>query len=65
MPMKIAAFTNSGLNSAYVSRWQIWLQGSDYDIDKVSLLGKTIKDGKLVTWSRLQRLTSEEEFQKT
>jgi len=25
MPMRIVAFTNTGLNSAYVSRWQLWL----------------------------------------
>ena len=63
MPMKIVAFTNSGLNSAYVSRWQIWLQGSDFDIDKASLLGKAFKDGHLVTWSRLQDMTRMSNFQ--
>ena len=65
MPMRIVVFTNTGLNSAYVSRWQLWLQGSDYDIDKVSLLGKTIRGGKLSTWSSLQRLDSIEDFKKS
>lgn len=59
MAMKVVGFDNSGKNSAYVSRWQIWLQGSDYDIDKVSLLGRTISSsGKLETWSPLQNLKS-------
>lgn len=59
MAMKVVGFDNSGKNSAYVSRWQIWLQGSDYDIDKVSLLGRTINSsGKLETWSPLQSLKS-------
>lgn len=59
MAMKVVGFDNSGKNSAYVSRWQIWLQGSDYDIDKVSLLGRTINNsGKLEVWSPLQSLKS-------
>ena len=28
MPMKTVAFIRSDVNDAYVSRWQIWLQGS-------------------------------------
>lgn len=65
MPMKIVAFTNSGLNSAYVSRWQIWLQGSDFDIDKVSLLGKEIYKGKLVKWSNIQSLLNSDYYAQT
>lgn len=30
MAMEIAAFGSESTNSAYVSRWQLWLQGSDY-----------------------------------
>ena len=30
MAMKVVGFENSGKNSAYVSRMQIWMQGSDY-----------------------------------
>lgn len=59
MPMRLVGFDNSGLNSAYVSRWQIWLQGSDYDIDKVSLLGFKIgKNGKFRGWSNLFNLAT-------
>jgi hypothetical protein len=32
MAMKIVGFDESGLNSAYVSRWQIYLQGSDFKL---------------------------------
>lgn len=50
MTMKVVGFDDRGKNTAYVSRWQIWLQGSDYDIDKASMLGYAFNRGKLVTW---------------
>lgn len=31
MTMKIAAFTKSDINDVFVTKWQQWLQGSDYD----------------------------------
>ena len=51
MPMTLVGFDKAGRNSAYVSRWQLWLQGSDYDIDKVNMLGQAIKNGKFIVWS--------------
>lgn len=61
MPMEVAEFDNSGLNSAYVSHFQFWLQGSDLDIDKVSLLGYAFdRDGRFVGWSPYFNLESEE-----
>lgn len=61
MPMEVAEFDDSGLNSAYVSHFQFWLQGSDLDIDKVSLLGYAFdKDGRFVGWSPYFNLESEE-----
>ncbi len=52
MPMRIAAFDNPNLNTAYVSTMQIWLQGSDYDVDAVSVAAFAIdKSGKLPLWS--------------
>lgn len=62
MAMKVEAFGLEGTNSAYVSRDQLWLQGSDYDIDKISLLGLKFNHGKLVTWSPFFSLKSREEF---
>lgn len=62
MAMKIVGFDHSGLNSAYVNRMQIWLQGSDFDIDKVSLLGYQFRNGKLVKWSHLMSLRTPAEL---
>jgi len=57
MPMKIAAFVESDINTAYVSTDQIWLQGSDYDIDAVSLAMFSInKMGKYQKWSPYMNL---------
>ena len=58
MAMKVVGFDESGKNTAYVSRMQIWLQGSDYDIDKVSLLGYKFKNGHFVKWSPYMDLSS-------
>lgn len=52
MPMKIAAFETTNINNAYVSTAQIWLQGSDYDVDAVSTAMFDIdRNGMLQTWS--------------
>lgn len=59
MPMKVVAFDNPNINNAYVSVTQIWLQGSDYDIDSVSLATFAVdKTGKLPLWSPYADLTS-------
>jgi hypothetical protein len=61
MPMVIAGFDNSDRNTAYVSTAQIWLQGSDYDIDAVTLTNFSFdKNGKYITWSPLASIVSEE-----
>ena len=39
MPMENIAYFDDDSNNAYVSIWQIWLQGSDFDIDKAYLMG--------------------------
>lgn len=52
MPMKVVGFDNPDVNTAYVSTAQIWLQGSDYDIDAVSLAAYAFdKNGKYIMWS--------------
>ena len=52
MTQKVIAFDNSGLNTAMVSTFQLFLQGSDLDIDAVTLLGYEFdKNGKFVGWS--------------
>lgn len=57
MAMKVAGFTNdAGKNNAFVNRYQLYLQGSDYDIDKVSLLGRKFSNGYLIKWSPYQQI---------
>lgn len=52
MPMVIVDYCDADINVAYVSTSQIWLQGSDYDIDAVSLAGYSLNDsGLFVGWS--------------
>lgn len=52
MPMKVVAYENPNRNSAYVSNLQLLLQGSDLDIDAVTLLTFDINDrGLLELWS--------------
>ena len=46
MAMEVVAFNNSDTSNAYVATSQIYLQGSDFDIDKASLLGSIIRNGK-------------------
>ena len=63
MPMVLIGFDESGVNSAYVSRYQLYLQGSDFDVDKASLLGYVFNSGKFVTWSPFMSLAYQEMFE--
>ena len=66
MAMKQVAFDHTNVNSAYVSHWQIWLQGSDFDVDKASLLNYIVNyGGKIVTWSPFISLNNIEELNAT
>lgn len=66
MPMRVVGYEGTNNNNAYVSTHQIWLQGSDYDIDCVSLLTYELgRDGKLVGWSPLFRYDSEENLEES
>lgn len=60
MPMTLVGFDKSGRNSAYVSRWQYWLQGSDLDIDKVNILGYMFDNGKYIKHSPFADISSDE-----
>lgn len=61
MQMKVVAYSGSSKNICYVSHWQTFLQGSDYDIDKAYLMGCNIgNDGKYMKWSNLFDYSSEE-----
>lgn len=59
MTQRVVAFDNPDINSAYVGVFQLWLQGSDLDIDAVTLLGSEFtQDGKYVMWSPYARVDS-------
>ena len=54
MQMRAVAYSGNSLNKVYVSHWQAWLQGSDYDIDKAYIMGQEFGDnGKLIKFSNL------------
>ena len=66
MPMRVAGFVDSDVNNAFVSTDQIWLQGSDYDIDTVSLATYSVdKGGKLYLWSPYAKYDTYEEIQQS
>lgn len=55
MVMEIVGFTDSDVNEVYVPAAQTWLQGSDYDIDKLYImLFEISKKGTLPTFSSLR-----------
>lgn len=59
MNMMLVGFSGEGSNQAYVSHWQTWLQGSDYDIDKAYIMGLAFDDnGSYIGWSSLFDYTS-------
>lgn len=51
MPMKVVGYNEDKGNNVYVSHWQLWLQGSDYDIDKAYIMMFGIKNGIYKGWS--------------
>ena len=61
MAMKCVGWTENTNNMAYVSHFQTYLQGSDYDIDKAYVMGQSYdSNGKYTQWSPLFDYTSEE-----
>lgn len=61
MPQRVIAFDNVDRNTAMVSTFQLFLQGSDLDIDAVTLIGYSFdKNGKFIKWSPYFNITSKE-----
>ena len=59
MPMKIVGFEESDINTAYVSTTQMLFQGSDYDIDAVSLASYAFdRSGRYIMHSPLANIES-------
>ena len=44
MPMRVTAYNKDSKNDAFVSISQLWMQGSDLDIDKAYILGYSFKN---------------------
>lgn len=64
MQMEAVAYSGNSRNLVYVSHWQAWLQGSDYDIDKAYIMGQEFgDDGKLIKYSNLFDYSSLETLQ--
>lgn len=61
MPMKNAAYIMDGSNDVYVNVHQIFLQGSDFDIDKAYILGNGFSSlGKMDLWTNISNYNSQE-----
>lgn len=61
MSMKIVAFDSTNNNTAYVASTQLWLQGSDFDIDTTNFTQYAInRNGKIQHWSSLADYSSYE-----
>lgn len=66
MPMEVVGFTSNDVNDVFVTKWQNWLQGSDFDIDKAFILGYNFdKNGRFILWSKLQKTFNEELFNRS
>lgn len=52
MTMQTVGWTGTDDNTAFVSHFQIYLQGSDFDVDKANMLGQNYDhNGKYIGWS--------------
>ena len=59
MAMKTVAFIDRNTNDCYTNIWQIWFQGSDFDIDKnYTLMYGMAQNGIIDAWSPLFDYTS-------
>lgn len=66
MPMKTVAFIENNTNDCYTNIWQIWFQGSDFDIDKnYTLLYGVNKTGVIESWSPLFDFSSPEALRRS
>lgn len=64
MISRTIAFIDEDVNNVYVSPFQLFLQGSDLDIDAVTLIGYAFDmHGKFIGWSPYFQLTSTDLFE--
>lgn len=60
MSMKTVGYMHEGENTLYVSHWQLWLQGSDFDIDKAYVMKFDVNNGIFEKWSPYFDLSTNE-----
>lgn len=65
MSMKTVGYLHENANTVYVSIWQLFLQGSDFDIDKLFVSTYTINNGYFAQWSPFFRLDTDKELKKS
>lgn len=66
MPNKTVAFMDSDMNDGYINIFEIWFQGSDYDIDKAyTMMYELDKSGIIAGISPIKDLTSHATFAKS
>ena len=59
MSMELVGWTENSKNMAYVSHFQTYLQGSDYDIDKAYIMSQSYDTNAVyIGWSKLFDFTS-------
>lgn len=55
MPCKICNFVNTKVNEVYVPKHLSWIQGSDFDIDKLYLMGYTPNEDGTLSFKKSAR----------
>ena len=66
MAMKCVGFDPYDTNNVSVSHFQIWLQGSDYDIDTISMMGYDFgRNGLFTGWSKYFNMKNELGFRQS
>ena len=66
MKMRVVGFSDSNKNSIMVSHYQLWLQGSDYDIDKAYAMGYEFSNGGIFAgWSPYFDLSHKSNYMKS
>jgi hypothetical protein len=64
MSMDTVGYIKGSSNDVYVSHWQLWLQGSDYDIDKLYMMMYGFRNGLFQGWSPYFRISKFETSKK-
>jgi hypothetical protein len=61
--MNTVGYLAGDANNIYVSHWQLWLQGSDFDIDKIYMMMYDFNNGIFTGWSPYFDMTNEKSIE--